>query len=338
MPTLSMTDLRRIAIFRALNLGDLLCAIPAVRALRAACSDADITMIGLPGMAGLARRFSRYFTSFVSFPGAPGLPEQSFDCAALCRFLQREKDVHYDLLLQMHGKGSVTNPLISLLSATRYAGFYEQGEYCPDPELFMPYPDDVPEVRRHLRLMEHLGVKAKGEALEFPLNDHEWMSFNALAAAYGFDKTNFICIHPGARDKRRWWSSAKFAQIADALAGKGNTIVFTGTASETGIVAAVRDQMKQRSIDLAGKTDLGVLAALIGRARLLVSNDTGVSHIAAAMGTPSVVIFLASDPMRWAPLDRETHHAIHPDSAHDIDSVLFHAERALQFSALATTS
>lgn len=338
MPSLSMNDLHRIAVFRALNLGDLLCAIPAMRALRAECPEADITLIGLPGMADFARRFSRYFTSFASFPGAPGLPEQPFDREALLRFLIREKDLHYDLVLQMHGKGSVTNPLACMLPATHYAGFHEPGEFCPDPELFIPYPDDIPEVRRHLRLIEHLGLRTFGEALEFPVSEKEWESFDSLAALHGFGSANFVCVHPGARDMRRWWSPGKFAQVADALAEKGNTVIFTGTAGETGVVAAVRAQMKQRSIDLSGKTDLGVLAALIARARLLVSNDTGVSHIAAAMGTPSVIIFLASDPVRWAPLDSEIHYAIHPEIAEDIDNVLFHTERALQFSAMTTTS
>jgi ADP-heptose:LPS heptosyltransferase len=71
--------------------------------------------------------------------------------------------------------------------------------------------------------------------------------------------------------------------------------------------------MREPARDLAGCTTLGGLAALIARARLLVCNDTGVSHIAAAMRTPSVVIACGSDPKRWAPLDRELHRVLsHP--------------------------
>jgi len=72
--------------------------------------------------------------------------------------------------------------------------------------------------------------------------------------------------------------------------------------------------MRQAALDLAGRTTLGGLAALIARARLLVSNDTGVSHIAAAMRTPSVIVACGSDPRRWAPLDCELHRVL----AHDV--------------------
>jgi ADP-heptose:LPS heptosyltransferase len=73
--------------------------------------------------------------------------------------------------------------------------------------------------------------------------------------------------------------------------------------------------MREPAIDLSGRTTLGAVAALIARARLLVCNDTGVSHVAAAMRTPSVVIACGSDPRRWAPLNRELHRVLYQDIA-----------------------
>lgn len=329
MPVTLPSDLKRIAVFRALHLGDFLCAVPALRALRTACPQADITLIGLPGMAEVARRFTACIDGFTSFPGVPGLPEQAFNLESFTRFLQRERDADFDLVLQMHGKGSVTNPIACMLGAKHIAGYFVPGEFCPDPRMFMPYPEGLPEVRRHLKLMEFLGVEPRGEAMEFPVLDSDWLALDALAKECEFDAADYVCVHPGARDMRRWWAPERFARVADELARKGNVVIFTGTSGEHATVDRVRARMTQRSINLAGRTDIGVLGALIGRARLLVSNDTGVSHMAAALGTPSIIIFLASDPARWAPLNEELHQAIPPEDSADVDAVLCCVERAL---------
>jgi ADP-heptose:LPS heptosyltransferase len=102
--------------------------------------------------------------------------------------------------------------------------------------------------------------------------------------------------------------------VADALARDGLRIVLTGTRGEAGITARVAGAMREPALDLAGRTSLGGLAALISRARLVVANDTSVSHVAAAMRTPSVIVACGSDPQRWAPLDRELHRVL----AHEV--------------------
>jgi Glycosyltransferase family 9 (heptosyltransferase) len=97
------------------------------------------------------------------------------------------------------------------------------------------------------------------------------------------------------------------------LASHGLRIVLTGSAEEAGLTQAVAQLMRNPSLDFAGCTSLGAVAALLSRARLLICNDTGVSHIAAALQLPGVVICCGSDPARWAPLDRELHRIVyHP--------------------------
>lgn len=328
MRGLIFSDLKRVGVFRALNLGDLLCAMPSFRALRHALPHADIRLIGLAHMAPLAHRFSHYISSFSSFPGFPGLPEQSFDLDAFTRFTREEARCEYDLVIQMHGKGSITNPLVCMLGAARTAGYYEPGEFQPDEDLFMPYPEGMPEVERHLRLVDFLGIERRGTHLEFPIFSDDWTRLAALQRKHGFGGEEYVCIHPGARDVRRWWAPAKFAQVADALREKGYGVIFTGSAEEATAIEHVRASMTHDSTSLAGLTDLGTLAALVAKARLLVSNDTGVSHVAAATCTPSVVVFLASDPARWAPLDRDTHRIV-TSSNGDVEGVMTEAEVVL---------
>jgi ADP-heptose:LPS heptosyltransferase len=235
----------------------------------------------------------------------------------------------FDLLLQMHGNGSIVNPLVAALGAGAVAGFYEPGRYCPDPARYMPYPEEGSEVRRLLTLADFLGAPSRGEELEFPVTAGEEQAAGEICRRYGLQPKKYVCVHPGARDTRRWWSARHFARAADEIADKGFAVVLTGTQGEGETVRSVAAAMRNPSVDLAGKTDLGTLAVLIREARMILSNDTGVSHIASAVRTPSVVIFLASDPKRWAPLDGRRHRVILPHESEQLDYVLEHVDRAL---------
>jgi ADP-heptose:LPS heptosyltransferase len=310
----------RLAVFRALQLGDLLCAIPALRALRAGMPSAEITLIGLPWARVLVERYPRYFDEFLTFPGWPGLPEQPCESSQVVSFLEAAHARAFDLAIQLHGKGGITNPLIALLGATRTAGFFSPDAYVPDPDLFIKYPEQESEVCRLLRLVEHLGLPLRGTALEFPILDADRRAFARLSREL---HTEYVCVHPGARDPARRWSPDGFATVADALAERGLQVVLTGTVPDTSSLQAVAAAMHRRSLNLAGLTDLGSLAALLHGARLVVCGDTGVSHLADAVETPSVVVFVASDPRRWAPLDSSRHRAVMVEAVLDpVRSVL----------------
>jgi ADP-heptose:LPS heptosyltransferase len=92
----------------------------------------------------------------------------------------------------------------------------------------------------------------------------------------------------------------RFARVADGLAERGWHVGVTGVPSEAALVGEVRAAMRAPSTDLCGRTSLGGFAALLRDAERLVSNDTGAAHLAAAVDTPSVTVFLAGDPVRWA--------------------------------------
>ena len=295
----------KIAVLRALQLGDLLCAIPAVRAVRGAYPEARIALVGLPWARELALRYSAYFDGFVEFPGFPGMPERAPDMGAVPRFLDDVTREKFDLVLQMHGSGELTNPLAVLMGGARCAGFYRPGHYRPDAQRFFPWRDDEHEVLRWLRLVRELGMAPRGTDLEFPVAEHEWAAWRALRLG------DYAVLHPGSQLPSRRWPAERFAAVGDALAAEGLQLVLTGTAAEKPLVEQVKRTMREPAIDLAGRTTLGTLAALIARARLLVCNDTGVSHLAAATRTPSVVVACGSDPKRWAPLDAELHRVLH---------------------------
>jgi len=304
---------QRVAVFRTLALGDMLCAVPALRALRAGLPRAQIVLIGLPWAREFVQRFSQYLDGFLEFPGYPGLPERAANLAQFPGFLQTAQQARFDLAIQMHGSGLLTNPITLLLGARRTAGFYAPGQWCPDVERFLPYPDADSEVRRLLRLTAFLGLTDCGEELEFPLRPEDHEALQAIVQARRLPPGAYACVHPGASLGTRRWPPQRFAAVADSLAGHGLKIVITGSLAEAELAEAVRKQMDCPAVNLVGRTSLGALAALLSGARLLVSNDTGVSHLAAALRLPSVIVALGSDPDRWAPLDRRRHRTLaHP--------------------------
>jgi ADP-heptose:LPS heptosyltransferase len=263
----------RIALFRPLGLGSLLCAVPALRALDAAYPEAQVTLVGLQQTRELAARLHRYLDGFAAFPGFPGLAGPEPDLDAVPTFFERMKNQRFDLAVQMHGSGEIANPLMVLMGAERNAGFYRPGRYCPDAERYLHWQEGEDEVQRWLRLAAHLGAAPKGSHLEFPLGPRDWSEWRAL----GFGKSGlekYVCLHCGSQPQR-------FAELGDALAAEGCNVVLTGTAP-------VGAAMHEPAIDLAGRASLGATVALIAKARLLVSTDRDTSLIGAAMRTPTV--------------------------------------------------
>jgi ADP-heptose:LPS heptosyltransferase len=316
---IASSEVKKIAVFRALQLGDMLCVIPALRALQHAYPEAEITLLGLPWAKSLVDRFRGYIHSFKHFPGYPGLPEQKTDAKAFSKFLSEIQDEEFDLVLQMQGNGSIVNPMVELFGAKFTAGFCLQDDYCPDENLFLRYPTGIHEIERHLALVNYLGIESRGTQLEFPLYKKDYEEFEALKFPVQFQQ--YVCVHPGSRGAWRQWPPKYFAALANYCSDHGMGVVLTGTKDELKIVDEVKRHLHEEPFIAAGKTSLGAAGVLIKNACLLISNCTGVSHMAAAFQTPSIVISMDGEPERWAPLNKELHRTMDWTKTPDFDLV-----------------
>ena len=253
----------RIALFRPHGVGALLRTVPAIRALDAAYPDAHITLIGSRRTRELAARLRRYLDDFAEFPGFPGMGGEC-ELEAVPEFFERMKASGFDLAIQMQGSGEIANPLVVLMGARANAGFHRPGRYCPDPGRFLAWDERESDIGRWVRLVAHLGAVPKGSHLEFPLSADDWAEWRAL----GLER--YVCLHAER-------PSRPLAELADALAIEGWNVVVSGD----GALAA---EMRQPAVRLA--TSLGGTAAVIAKARLVISADEDASVIAAAMRTP----------------------------------------------------
>jgi ADP-heptose:LPS heptosyltransferase len=296
--TAQSADPARIAIFQALNLGDLLCTTPALRAIRGRFPSAEISVIGRPWAEDFLARLSTV-DRFLPFPGFPGIAESPPGAVPM-----KPPWPPFDLAIQMHGSGEVSNGFTAALAATHAVGFGPPGERRLT--MALRWAENEPEPLRWLRLADAVGAAPAGRHIECPVTAAERTRAAALIGRP--DGQPVIGLHAGASDPSRRWPAEAYARLGDWLAGRRQArIVLTGSDQERSLTASVRHLMNAPAIDLAGMTNLGELAAVISALDLLVTNDTGASHIAAATRTPSIVLFGPTRPDRWAPLDRRRH-------------------------------
>jgi ADP-heptose:LPS heptosyltransferase len=261
---------RHVLILRALGLGDFLTGVPAYRALRSAYRDAMLTLAA-----------PAYLEPLVSLTGAIDrlLPTP---CLSEVSPVDRP-----DLAVNLHGRGPES---IDILLGTDAAKLITH-RHPLRPKVAGPdWQEDLHEVRRWCRMLELAGVSADPADLR--------LSPPALAPLV----SGAIVIHPGAAFPARRWPAERFGSVARQLAQSGHPIVVTGTRAEKPIAEAVISAGDlPASSNLCGELDLVQLAASISSARLLISGDTGVAHLASAYGTPSVVLFGPTPPSRWGP-------------------------------------
>lgn len=287
----------RIAIVRMLpGLGDLLCAVPALRAVRAAEPSAHVTFIGLPSGQWLAERFPDYIDRWLPCTTCPGLPESEPDAFAHRRFLREARAARFDLAIQLHGDGRVTNAFTAALGATRWGGL-RRDDASPGDGLVTALRRGRHEVDRCGDALRAVGIPNGDSRLEFPVTARDEAE---LTAILGSPPPTLAVVHPGASHPDRRWPAASFAAIVDHLMTRVDVVALTGSPGEAGVAAAVAARTAVAPRDLTGRTPVGVLAALIAAARIVICNDTGVAHLAGAVGTPTVTVFARSDRPRWA--------------------------------------
>jgi lipopolysaccharide heptosyltransferase I len=163
-------------------------------------------------------------------------------------------------------------------------------------------------VDRYLSLVREAGV-AIGQPVRFPLpawpEAEQWVDGWWRGAGIRSDET--VCIvHPAARWETKRWPAERFARLADRLVKEqGWRVILVAGPAERPQAEAVARLMQQPVIDLAGRTTLPQLAALLRRAARLVTNDSGPMHLAAAVGTPVVAFFGPTDPRKIGPYGRD---------------------------------
>jgi ADP-heptose:LPS heptosyltransferase len=273
-------------VLRPLGLGDLLTGVPAIRAVRAAVPDHRLVLATTRALEPLAALIDAVDEVL------PARELEPLDWTG----------PPPELAVDLHGRGPASHVVVADLAPARLLTFASPG--YPGPTWYA----DEHEVHRWCRLVsEGLGVAADPDALD--------LAVPAVAAPV----SGATVVHPGAAFPGRRWPPERFAAVARHLAAQGHDVRITGGPAEVALASEVASLAGlDGSAVLAGRTSSLELAAVVAAARVVVSGDTGVAHLASAYRRPSVVLFGPVSPALWGPPPRQQHVVLwHGDGAGD---------------------
>lgn len=263
----------RALVLRALGLGDFLAGVPALRMLRRALPEHRLVLAAPEVLRPLVELSGTVDTLLptgelepVPWSGPP--PETAVD---------------------LHGNGPASKQLLQRLAPGRLLAFGGPGGDGTLVEGPVWDPDEH-ERDRWCRLVgQAYGLRADPGDLRIAVPDREPVARGA------------VVVHVGAASASRRWPEERFADVARQLRRAGAPIVLTGTEAELALRERVRAAVGLPPDSVPRETDLSDLAALVADARLVLSGDTGIAHLASAYATPSVVLFGPTPPHRWGP-------------------------------------
>jgi len=286
--------------------GDAVLAIPAMKAVRARFPDAEITLLVRPWVAGL---FSS--VPFVDKVWCETKPSSVADWIRVTRDIKSRR---FDLALLL--PNSFESALMMFVSRVpERIGYATDGRRWMLTNAVATLPEPRHQVHYYLDLVKVLSATAEPPSIEIEARNHERYTARRLLAAEGIlPGSSFLVLNPGAAyGSAKRWPEDRFARVADSLARElGLHVAIIGSEAERPIANRISERMTSTTAVLTGKTPLETLIGVLAESSLMITNDSGPMHIAAALGIPTIAIFGSTDERVTAPYGPRTRIVKHP--------------------------
>ncbi len=300
-------NLKNILIIKPSSLGDIVLALPALSALRRSFPDAKITWLVRPGFAPLLDNHPA-LNDIILFD-RKFLGKAWYNCrafASLLTLIRRLRRARFDAVIDLQGLFR-TASLAWLSGCRKRLGMANAREFA---HIFYTHKvsqdqDCIHLVDYYLKIVRTAGARDLDVHFDLPIDPVAAQEAKKLLTERNIELDNYAVLIPGSAHPDKCWPAENFAALADKISSQfALSIVSTGTQSEKSLVARLAALANVPIANLAGMTDISRLVALLNSATVVVSNDTGSGHIAAALTTPVVMIFGRSNPARVAPYKR----------------------------------
>ena len=288
----------KILFLQLKRIGDLILTTPAIAAVRNKFPNAKITLVIstdskpiAPAIGGVNKLLVMP-RGFAGIKTAVAIAGSKFDyCIDFTR-----NDRSALLALLSRAKKRIVSFRIKTRSKLR-TRFYNE---------FVPHRmRDMHTIDYHLALVAPLGISEDSRAVQLVIPKSVRENADELLAVQN-SRREFIIFHPGSARAEKFWNAQRWAEVINHAADNHDIdLVVTGGASplEQTHIGEIKSKVRHRLVDLSGKTDLLTLAALIAKARLLVTVDSAPVHLASASRTPQVILFGPTNPFHWRPIE-----------------------------------
>jgi lipopolysaccharide heptosyltransferase II len=302
---------RKLLCVRLDSIGDVLMTTPAIRACRESF-DCRVTLL-TSGSGAMAARLVPEIDASITFSAPwmkPAAPREDED------LIRRLKAERFDaaVIFTVYSQSPLPAAYMTYLAGIplRLAHCHENpyqllSDWVRDPE---PALTIRHEVQRQLDLVAAVGARTANERLSLAVPP---AARDTVSALFPARSRPLVVVHPGATAASRRYPPEQYARAADLVIEEtGCQAVFTGDAGEAELVRGIQAGMQRASMSLVGRLNLAELAALIEEADLLISNNTGPAHIAAAVDTPVVDLYALTNPQHtpWQVKSRVLYHDV----------------------------
>ena len=310
----SAREFRSVLVVRQHNqLGDMLCVVPLLRALRRSHPGARIALLASPVNAGVMQGNS-CLDEVILYDKREYLGRAGMRPGAAIGFLRRLRERKFDLVLTPSTVSmSATSDMLAMATG---AGIRigpgsldgrpnpSRGAYTHPVNLDWRHSPHRHQTLRNLDVATALGLPEVPLHSEITLTEDEVAGAKSFLLKVSLPPASFVVYHPGAGKPPNRWPAGRFAELANAIAGEtGMGTVVTSGSFDRVPVGEMTAALRVRYSVLENRP-IREVAAVLRQARLVVSNDTGIMHVAGAVGTPVLSLFGPTDPHQWAPLNR----------------------------------
>lgn len=316
-----MSTYKNILVVRTDRIGDVILTTPAIKALKEKFPQSRLTVLVAPLTYDLLHGLK--WIDEIMVDDRAGLNKGVMGFFHLVHSLRHKK---FDLAVVLHTKRR-TNLLCFLAGIPNRLG-YRNGKY--GFLLNKPVADDRHHGQKHetaycMDLLAAIGVKAGEPELAVAVHESSERWVQDFLKGKGVDETHHLyVIHPAASDPAKQWPKENFAELIDDIAKRDTDARFLIVGSKENQPTARNIQNKANSevLDTSGQLTIRQLVSVIKHSHMLISNDSGPVHIAAAVGTPVVSIFTRNqpgiNPQRWQPLGEKSRVvSVAPDAGTD---------------------